>query len=85
MTDRLASNRVHVYSLPSVWDFTTTIQLLLEPGHFRRCRTRKGLTYEYASYLLHAHAGYVQAREVDEPALQNLREVLAKRGDFLAG
>ncbi len=84
MTATLDEPRLHAYCLPSVKDFTTEIQLALKPAHFRRTKGQFGMSYEYASYLLHAHAGYVQPRSIDGPALDDLARTLAKRREGVA-
>lgn len=76
--------RVHAYALPSVKLFTAGVQADLKPAHFRRTRSTHGLSYEYASYLLHVHAGYIPARSTDAAALDDLARLLAERRATLA-
>lgn len=84
MTEATCERRQHAYVLPAVKEFTTRVQMELKPMHFRRKLSPLGLSYEYASYLLHVRAGYVPAREVDALALDDLARVLARGRDALA-
>lgn len=72
----IGTSRRHAYVLPAVKEFTTRVQMDLKPMHFRRNCSPLGLSYEYASYLLHVHAGYLPAREVDAMALDDLARIL---------
>lgn len=73
----IGTTRRHAYVLPAVKEFTTRVQMDLKPMHFRRRCSPLGLSYEYASYLLHVYAGYLPARPIDEVALSDLARVLA--------
>ena len=85
MTEATSETRQHAYVLPAVKEFTTRVQMELKPMHFRRKLSPLGLSYEYASYLLHVHAGYIAARDVDAMALDDLARVLARGRHALAG
>lgn len=70
---------MQVYVDPLVKDHIASIQHDLKPQHFRRVKSPLGLSYTRVDYLLHVHAGHIQARPTDGEALRELDALLAQR------
>jgi hypothetical protein len=62
---------------PRVKRFTTLVQHGLMRAHILRERTARGLSFERAGYLVHAHGGFLQPQPADAEALADLRTLLS--------